>query len=156
VGAIREPGCARGQGGAIAAPAVIDGLQFDEVRTSTDLVRLRAFAAGNVQVTEYESDDREGPPAHTHLWDEVEYVIDGTAEFLIDGEWVRGGPGTVQLLPAGAAHSVRIPEGTARLLLVTIGAPYDGFARDLARVADQGGGGAEIVAAARRHGVELA
>lgn len=50
-------------------------------------------------------------------------VIEGEVEFYLHGEWIRGGPGTVQMLPAGVAHSVRVPEGSARLLYVTIGAP---------------------------------
>jgi hypothetical protein len=29
---------------------------------------------------------------------------------------MRGGPGTVQMLPAGAAHSVRVPTRKAKLL----------------------------------------
>jgi quercetin dioxygenase-like cupin family protein len=82
-----------------------------------------------VQVIEYSSTDREGPPPHFHPWHEVEFVIEGEVEFYVNGEWTRGGPGTVQMLPAGASHSVRVPAGTARLLYVTIGAPYDGMAR---------------------------
>ena len=39
--------------------------------------------------------------------------------------------------------------------MVTIGAPYDGFARDLAALPEDATG-ADVVAAASRHGVELA
>ena len=138
-------------------PGIFDGAQFETVRFPTDEIRLRVTDAGDVQVAEYSSEDREGPPPHSHLWDEIEYVIEGEAEFYLDGRWRRGGPGTVQMLPAGAAHSVRVPEGTARLLMVTIGAPYDGFARDMATLYDTGApSGEEIVATANRHGVELA
>lgn len=35
------------------------------------------------------------------------------------------------MLPAGAYHSVRVPEGTARLLFITISPPFDGTAREL-------------------------
>jgi hypothetical protein len=32
------------------------------------------------------------------------------AEFRIgDGDWVRGGSGTVQALPCGVAHAIRVP-----------------------------------------------
>lgn len=86
---------------------------------------------------EYISTDREGPPPHFHPWHEVEIVVEGEVEFYVNGQWTRGGPGTVQMLPAGASHSVRVPEGTARLLYVTIGAPYDGMAFDLRARAKQ-------------------
>jgi quercetin dioxygenase-like cupin family protein len=137
-------------------PGIFDGASYETVRFPTDEIRLRVTKAGGVQVAEYTSEDREGPPAHSHPWDEIEYVIEGEAEFFMDGTWTRGGPGSVQMLPAGVAHSVRVPSGTARLLMVTIGAPYDGFARDLAALYASGDPStAEIVSTANRHGVEL-
>jgi hypothetical protein len=50
---------------------------------------------------------------------------------------------------------VRIPEGSARLLMVTIGAPYDGFARDLAAMYDDGPTPESVAAVAAKHGVVL-
>ena len=79
----------------------------------------------------------------------------GYAEFLINGTWQGGESGTVQLLPRGVPHSVRIPSGTARIIQVSIGAPYDGFARDMARLFAAGAPLDEIVAAANKHGVQL-
>jgi quercetin dioxygenase-like cupin family protein len=134
---------------------VVDGRSSEVVTFPTDEIRLRVTEAGDVQVAEYESTDRDGPPPHCHPWHEVEYVIDGTVEFLLDGTWIRGGPGTVQMLPAGSAHSVRVPAGTARLLMVTIGAPYDGFARELAALYATNPPVEQIVGLARRHGLEL-
>jgi quercetin dioxygenase-like cupin family protein len=136
--------------------AVIDGDDVETVRFPTDEIKLRVTKQGDVQVAEYESVDREGPPAHSHPWHEIEYVIEGTAEFLVGGRWTAGGPGSVQVLPAGTPHSVRVPEGTARLLMVTIGAPYDGFARDLAALYDGEVTPAGVVAVAERHGLRLA
>jgi quercetin dioxygenase-like cupin family protein len=136
---------------------VFDGERYETVRYPTDEIRLRVTDAGNVQVTEYFSEDREGPPPHLHEWDELEYVIEGRVEFFIDGRWIAGGPGTVQLLPAGTPHSVRVVEGRARLLMVTIGRAYDAFAKDVAAVqAKAPVDTVELVAAAARHGVRLA
>lgn len=139
-------------------PGVYDGgsCHSQSIRYPADQILLRVVDAGDVQVAEYTSEDREGSPPHTHEWDELEYVIEGTVEFYVDGRWIPGGPGTVQMLPAGTAHAVRVPHGTARVLMVTIGRPYDGFARDLAEVYAAGSGGAAMVAAAARHGVRLA
>jgi len=135
---------------------VVDGADHEVLRTPTDEILLRVVDHGDIQVAEYRSDDREGSPPHSHEWDEVEYVIEGHAEFLLDGAWVPAGPGSVQVLPAGVPHSVRIPEGEARLLMVTIGAPYDGFARDLAALAASGDATpAKTVEVANHHGVRL-
>jgi quercetin dioxygenase-like cupin family protein len=138
---------------------VYDGSSFEQLRLWGDDILLRVVDAGEVQVVEFRSEDREGPPPHVHPWHEVEYVIEGEVEFLVGGAWVRGGPGTVQLLPAGEAHSVRVPEGAARVLMVTVGPPYDGFARDSAAL-DAAAEGypspADLLAVAARHGLRLA
>jgi quercetin dioxygenase-like cupin family protein len=135
---------------------VVDGASYETIRYPSDEIMLRVTDHGAVQVTEYVSQDREGGPVHAHEWDEIEYVIEGEAEFWINDAWTRGGPGTVQMLPAGTAHNVRIPEGTARLLMVTIGTPYDGFARDVAALYERGEPATDdIIATAARHGVRL-
>ncbi len=103
--------------------AVVDGNHFETVHYPGDEILLRVTNGGNVQVVEYYSTDRDGPPAHNHPWHEIEFVIEGEVEFYQQGAWTRGGPGTVQMLPAGVAHSVRVPRGRARLLYVTIGEP---------------------------------
>ena len=135
---------------------IVDGSHFDTIRYPDDEIMLRVVGGGNVQVIEYHSTDRDGPPAHYHPWHEIEFVIEGQVEFYLDGRWIRGGPGTVQMLPAGAAHSVRVPDGKAKLLYVTIGAPYDGFARELSALYASGQVTLEaVVAIANRHGVHL-
>ena len=134
---------------------VLPGATAERVDYPADTIWLRAVGHGDIQVADYTSADREGPPAHRHPWDEVQIVIDGSVEFLINGTWQGGGSGTVQLLPRGASHSVRVPSGTARIIQVSIGPPYDGFAKDMARLFSEGASLAEIVAAAKTHGVEL-
>ena len=137
-------------------PAVVDGSHCETIRYPGDEILLRVTEGGNVQVVEYFSTDRDGPPAHYHPWHEIEFVIDGEVEFYQQGAWTRGRPGTVQMLPAGVAHSVRVPHGQARLLYVTIGAPYDGFARELSALYASGQASLpDIVAVANRHGVRL-
>ena len=135
---------------------VIPGDQFETVHYPDDEIHLRVTRGGNVQVIEYISTDREGPPPHSDPWHEVEFVIEGEVEFYVNGQWTRGGPGTVQMLPAGISHSVRVPYGTARLLYVPIGPPYDTMARELSALyttqkADLPG----ILEIAHRHGLRL-
>ncbi|MEI2688882.1 MAG: cupin domain-containing protein [Anaerolineae bacterium] len=135
---------------------IVDGGRFETVHYPDDEIMLRVTGGGNVQVIEYHSTDREGPPPHYHPWHEIEFVVEGEVEFYVNGQWTRGGPGTVQMLPAGAAHSVRVPQGKAKLLYVTIGAPYDGFARELSAPYAAGQVTLEgVVAIANRHGVYL-
>jgi len=61
---------------------VTTGDQFETVYYPDDEIILRVTRGGNVQVIEYISTDREGPPPHSHPWHEVEFVIDGEVEFM--------------------------------------------------------------------------
>ena len=134
---------------------VIPGDQAERVDYPADTIWLRAVGHGDIQVADYTSTDRDGPPAHSHPWDEAQIVIEGQVEFLVGDSWTGGGSGTVQLLPRGIPHTVRVPTGTARIIQVSIGPPYDGFARDVARLFAAGAPLPEIVEAAGRHGVKL-
>lgn len=45
---------------------IIDGSRYETVRYPGDEILLRVTEGGNVQVVEYFSTDRDGPPAHYH------------------------------------------------------------------------------------------
>lgn len=135
---------------------VLPGGAAELVRYPDDEIWLRAAGHGDVQVADYTSTDREGPPMHRHPWDEAQIVVSGYAEFRIgDDDWVGGGSGTVQLLPKGVPHAIRIPEGEGRLIQVSIGPPYDGFARDVAALLAEGAPLERIAEVAATHGVSL-
>lgn len=135
---------------------VVPGDRAERVEYPSDVIWLRAVGHGDVQVADYTSTDRDGPPAHRHPWDELQIVVEGEVEFLVGGVWSGGGSGTVQLLPKGEPHSVRVPRGAARIIQVSIGPPYDAFARDMAALFAAGAELPEIAEAAGRHGVTLA
>ncbi len=135
-------------------PGVVRG--EETIHYPADEIHLRGIGHGNVQVVEYVSQDREGPPRHAHEWDEIEIVIDGDVEFTVGDTVTLVGPGAVQYLPAGVPHTVRVPAGEARVVMVTIGPAYDGFAREMARLFASGAPLTEIAATASRFGVTLA
>jgi mannose-6-phosphate isomerase-like protein (cupin superfamily) len=136
---------------------VVPGEQAELIRYPDDQIWLRAAGHGDIQVADWTSVDRTGPPMHSHPWDEVQIVVAGEAEFKIgQGDWVAGGEGTVQLLPRGVPHSIRIPEGTARIIQVSIGDPYDGFARSMASLFAEGAPFERVAEVAGTFGVRLA
>lgn len=137
-------------------PVVLPGDAAELISYPDDEIWLRAAGHGDIQVADYTSTDREGPPMHRHPWDEAQIVVSGYAEFRIgDDDWVGGGSGTVQLLPRGIPHSVRIPQGEARLIQVSIGPPYDGFARAMSALFAEGAPLPRIAARAAGYGVTL-
>jgi quercetin dioxygenase-like cupin family protein len=134
--------------------ALVRGEDAEVLQSPTDLIRLLVTDRGDVQVAEITSTDRVGPPVHTQEWHEVQYVLAGEVEFWLNGEWHRLGPGGVQALPAGTPHTVRIPEGEARILLVTIGASFAAFIRAMVALDnDPSATGPAKGDAAARHGV---
>jgi len=111
--------------------AVVRRDEAEVLRSPTDLIRLLFTDGGDVQVAEITSTDRVGPPVHTQEWHEVQYVVSGEVEFWLDGDWHRLAAGGIQVLPAGTPHTVRVPDGEATLLQVTMGAPFDAFIREM-------------------------
>jgi mannose-6-phosphate isomerase-like protein (cupin superfamily) len=120
------------------------------------LVRLATDGPCPVALVEDSSSDREWVPLHSHPWDELTYVLEGEMEFTVGAETRAGGPGTLISLPRGVAHTLRVPEGTARFLMLTIGAPSVGFLREVGEVYATGPTLERLVEVAGRHGVRPA
>ena len=70
----------------------------------------------------------EGVDPHSHD-DHTDsfYVLEGEVEFLVGGEWRRGGPGTYVSVPPGVVHGFRIPEGGGRIRILNMHAPNTGW-----------------------------
>lgn len=70
-----------------------------------------------------------GPPPHLHeREDEVFYVLEGRAEFLVDNEWRPAGSGAVAFLPRGSRHTFRNPgPGDLKMLVQTSPAGFEVF-----------------------------
>jgi quercetin dioxygenase-like cupin family protein len=75
------------------------------------------------------------PPAHVHPGRaEAFWVLDGEAEFELDGESSRAGAGSFVLVPGGVAHTFGAsPDASARVLVLHAPA-LDGYFRELAEL----------------------
>lgn len=75
--------------------------------------------------------DFEGVEQHVHR-DHADsfYVLEGEAEFVVDGELVRAGPGTFVAAPRGTPHGFR-NVGDGELRMLNFHAPSTGFAQRL-------------------------
>jgi hypothetical protein len=77
-------------------------------------------------------------------------------EFTVGTHTHGGGPGTLISLPRGVPHTLRVPAGTARFLLLTVGAPSLEFLREVGEVYAGGPTLERLVEVAGRHGVKPA
>lgn len=58
-----------------------------------------------------------GPPPHRHVWsDEMLYVSEGEATFLVGDQIRSGGPGTLVCVPRNVRHGFRVDSDSARIL----------------------------------------
>lgn len=107
------------------------------------------------------------PPGFESPWhihqdeDESFYVIEGTAEVVIEDRAVTLGRGDYAFGPRGIAHGFRVvgPE-TVRLLLMTTGGAFADFIREASDLADEAQPAAgpdipRLIAAAERHGLAI-
>jgi mannose-6-phosphate isomerase-like protein (cupin superfamily) len=110
-----------------------------------------------------------GPPPHVqHREDEAFYVLEGEYEFLVDGNTLRAGSGSLVYVPKGALHAHRnVGEVLGRMLTThTPGDLYELFFENAGRPADADDGGPpafeerpeaekRIVEAASEFGIEI-
>jgi len=96
-----------------------------------------------------------GPPPHVqHREDEAFYVLEGKYEFLVDGNTLRVGSGSLVYVPKGAMHTHRnVGEVPGRMLTThTPGDLYELFFENAGNPAD--GDGGEPTAFEERPGTE--
>ena len=75
------------------------------------------------------------PPAHVHP-DRVEafWVLDGVAEFELDGQVETASAGSFVLVPGGVTHTFGASPDTAARVLVLHAPALDGYFRELAEL----------------------
>jgi quercetin dioxygenase-like cupin family protein len=133
-----------------------DAEQFPAAGGDQGSIRLVGAGTDPVSVVELRSADREWAPRHSHPWDELTYVVDGTMEFQVGDQTGRGGPGALVSLPRDVPHTLRVPEGEARYVMITIGAPSVGFLREVGQAYSEGPTLGRLLEIAARHGVKPA
>lgn len=100
------------------------------------------------------------PPAHVHP-DRVEafWVLDGEAEFELDGEETQAAAGSFVLVPGGVTHTFGAGQAGPARLLVLHAPALDDYFRDLAELwvaAEQPPAREAELALMRRHGMQPA
>jgi quercetin dioxygenase-like cupin family protein len=97
------------------------------------------------------------PPAHTHP-DRVEafWVLDGEAEFELDGRQRRAGAGSFVLVPGGVAHTFGATETAPAHVLVLHAPALDDYFRELHELwsGELPPAGEDELTLMRRHGME--
>ncbi|MDZ7964930.1 MAG: cupin domain-containing protein [Nostoc sp. DedSLP03] len=88
--------------------------------------------------TIYEITDTEenGPPLHTHPWEEAFYILEGELDIQIGTETILASPGFFVNIPHNAAHGFKIRSATAKFLVLISPKGAKNFYEEMGQVAD--------------------
>ncbi len=128
------------------------------------IVRLPAAGTANAfALLEVRMKEGVATPLHRHAEDDETFIVlEGSLALLVSGKRVDAAPGALVHLPGGEVHAWRVTSPLARFLIIAT-AQHEGFYRAACRPAptrtqppDAGSLDLpRIVAAGRRHGVEI-
>ena len=120
------------------------------------LATLRS--TGTYAITLVQGQEGNGPPPHTHPWNESFFVTRGNVEFMSAGTNTSAVPGTLVHFPAGTVHSFRFCAGGADVLEITgTGSPAVEMFTDLDREIPSGPTDIpKTMEILERHGVTMA
>jgi quercetin dioxygenase-like cupin family protein len=77
-----------------------------------------------------------GAPLHAHPPDEAFYVIEGSFEFYVDGEWLDAPTGSFVFVPGGLPHGFRAGPDGGRKIGLFVPAGNEGFFTEWGRLHD--------------------
>ena len=100
-----------------------------------------------------------GPPPHIHAnEDEWFHVLEGRAEFFLDGVWTEAGPGTTVYMPKNSFHTFRnIGDGPLKQIIHAAPAGFEVFFGRCAAEFEKGGPPdfPALMAIAAEHGISF-
>ncbi|MCC5649380.1 cupin domain-containing protein [Nostoc sp. XA013] len=88
--------------------------------------------------TIYEFTDTEGngPPLHTHPWEEAFYILEGELDIQIGTETILASPGFFVNIPHNAPHAFKIRSANAKFLVLVSPKGAKNFYEEMGQVAD--------------------
>ena len=76
---------------------------------------------------------------HLHRYHaETFYILEGSVDFYVDGEWMSAKTGACLHIPPGVPHAVKVSDRVenARMLMIFQPSGFDGFLAELARMSE--------------------
>jgi quercetin dioxygenase-like cupin family protein len=113
--------------------------------------------AGAFSMIEQTGEPGVGSPYHLHhADDEAMYVLEGTLRFVSEGQSWEAGPGSWAYLPKEVPHGFEVVGNTtARFLLLTTPAGFDGFVQELSEDEPSIPDYPAMIDTAKRYGMDI-
>jgi quercetin dioxygenase-like cupin family protein len=88
--------------------------------------------------TIYEVTDTQenGPPLHTHPWEEAFYILEGELDIQVGTETILASTGFFVNIPHNAPHAFKIRSATAKFLVLISPQSAKNFYEEMGQVAD--------------------
>jgi hypothetical protein len=115
-----------------------EGLSYDWARDHTFVKVSTADSGGAYTVMEDNLKLEFSLGLHLHhRTAETFYMLDGSVDFYIDGDWMNAGPGATIHIPPGVPHALELAGGTpARMLMVIQPSGFDQLLAEMATMTD--------------------
>jgi len=68
---------------------------------------------------------------------ETFYILHGTVDFCVDGDWIKAEAGATLHVPPGVPHACRTSGSAAKMLMVYQPSGFDGFLAELALMSEE-------------------
>ncbi|MCF2150452.1 cupin domain-containing protein [Desmonostoc muscorum LEGE 12446] len=88
--------------------------------------------------TVYEITDTQenGPPLHTHPWEEAFYILEGEIDIQVGTETILASPGSFVNIPHNAPHAFKVRSATTKFLVLIAPKGAKNFYEEMGEVAD--------------------
>ncbi|MBH8561765.1 cupin domain-containing protein [Nostoc sp. CENA67] len=88
--------------------------------------------------TIYEVTDTEenGPPLHTHPWEEAFYILEGELDIQVGTETILVSPGFFVNIPHNTPHAFKVRSATAKFLVLISPQGAKNFYEEMGQIAD--------------------
>lgn len=93
-----------------------------DLATKNEFWQKEAYRDPKVQIVLMSIPAGEDIGMETHPADQTTFIVEGAAEFVIDGHATKAGPNHLVVIPKGSEHNV-VNKGTGTLKLFSVYAP---------------------------------
>ncbi|MBD2341728.1 cupin domain-containing protein [Calothrix sp. FACHB-156] len=87
-------------------------------------------------IYEFTDTENNGPPLHTHPWEEAFYILEGEVELQVGKQTVAATPGYFVNIPANTAHAFKIRSAFAKFLVFIAPGNAKTFYEEMGEVAN--------------------
>ncbi len=113
-----------------------EGNQFSVIGAQFTTKATGEETNGTWAVYEITDTQENGPPLHTHPWEEAFYILEGEIDIQIATETILASPGCFVNIPHNAPHAFKVRSATTKFLILIAPKGAKKFYEEMGEIAD--------------------